>query len=230
MANIVMVLFCCFPPAWLNFDFGSQVVQGSFLWENVSFLAVSVDRGSKQYWNALLNDVQVVVSCKSPCHSCKQCKHTFLCCVNRVKHLQPGNMTLLQRDHQSVQIFSLDSHHLNDLHVALNAHSLSFLHSGPWKHSLSELMICAKYLTTQPTMNKQRTGKQPITKDQVMAGSIHPKSEAIQPSWGSRQGLTLKTMNVSPQNRGAFGKQLFDNHWILLGMTRCWNTSKDQQG
>ena len=67
MAHIVMVLFCCFPPAWLNFDFGSQVVQGSFLWENVSFLAVSVDRGSKQYWNALLNDVQVVVSCKSPC-------------------------------------------------------------------------------------------------------------------------------------------------------------------
>ena len=108
----------------------------------------------------------------STMHSYKQCKHTFLCCVNSVKHLQPGNMTLLQRDHQSVQIFSLDSHHLNDLHVALNAHSLSFLHSGPWKHSLSELMICAKYLTTQPTMNKQRTRKHSITKAQVN-GRVH---------------------------------------------------------
>ena len=33
-------------------------------------------------------------------------------------------MALLQRDHQCLQIFSLDAHHLNDLHVALNAHGL----------------------------------------------------------------------------------------------------------
>ena len=51
-----------------------------------------------------------------------------------------------------------------------------------------------------------------------MAGSIDPKSEAIQPSWGSRQGLTLKTTNVSPQDRGAFGKLL--QYLIIIGP--CW--------
>lgn len=228
MTNIVMLLFCCFPPAWLNFDFGSQVVQGSFLWENVSFLAVSVDRGSKQYWNDLKCIVeqcsgrgvlQITLSkCCNYCgtmHSCKQCKHTFPCCVNSVKHLQPGNMTLLQRDHQSVQIFSLDSHHLNDLHVALNAHSLSFLHSGPWKHSLSELMICAKYLKTQPWTNKATNNQRPGH------GKVHPSE-----IWSNPTFMRIET-GINSENDECFTSGLTEVHLgsnslIIIGSYWGW--------